>query len=137
MAIGAHWLASDGVLVVVDCAPFPVFSSPSSTYRKAMQAWVDVLALTGTDYAWTPTFPGPLQRRGYRDVGASAIVPAIQGGSQMARFWSLGLETLRSRIITAELLSADEIDQAQALLADPSFWDVGPGFVAARGRRPI
>ena len=33
-----RWLAPDGVLVLVNCASFPVFTSPDPTYRKAMQA---------------------------------------------------------------------------------------------------
>jgi SAM-dependent methyltransferase len=130
------WLAPEGVLVIVDCASFPVFTTNSPVYRAAMQAWVDVLALTGTDYEWPRTFPEPLQRHGYRDVGAKVMVPALQGGSPMARFWSLSLETLRDRILAAKLLSSDAIDDAQRLLADPDFWDLGPGFVAAWGRRP-
>jgi len=132
----APWLAPQGVLVVVDCASFPVFTSPNAIYRAAMQAWVDVLALTGTDYEWTRTFPEPLQRHGYQDVGARAVVPAMQGGTPMARFWSLSLETLRPRILEANLLASEVIDEAQGLLADPEFWDLGPGFIAAWGRRP-
>ena len=71
------WLAPDGILVVVDCASFPLSSSQNPTFRKAIQAYVDVLALTGTDYEWARTFPEPLQRHGYRDAGASAIVPTV------------------------------------------------------------
>jgi hypothetical protein len=130
------WLTPEGVLVIVDCASYPVFTSPNPIYRKAMQAWVDVLATTGTDYEWTRTFPEPLQRHGYRDVGASAMVSAMQGGAPMARFGSLSLETLRPRLLDAKLISAEEINQAQRLLADPQFWDLGPGFLAAWGRRP-
>lgn len=130
------WLAPEGVLIIVDCASYPVVSSSNPIYRAAMQAWVDVLALTGTDYEWTRKFPEPLQRHGYRDVGASAMVPAMQGGTDMAKFWSMSLETLRERIVEAKLLASDAIDAAQELLADPTFWDLGPGFVAAWGRRP-
>jgi SAM-dependent methyltransferase len=132
----ARWLTSDGVLVVVDCASFPVFSSTNAVYRAAMQAWVEVLALTETDYEWTRTFPLPLQRHGYRAVAASAMVPAMQGGSDMAKFWSMTLETLRARIVDAGLLASEAIDEAQDLLADPRFWDLGPGFQAMWGRRP-
>ncbi|OSC42489.1 class I SAM-dependent methyltransferase [Mycobacterium decipiens] len=130
------WLAPEGVLVVVDCASFSVLSSRNPIYRKVMQAWVDVLALTGTDYEWARSFPEPLQRHGYRDVGVSAILPAIQGGTPMARFWSLTLEAVRPRILDAQLSCDEEINQAQRLLADPQFWDLGPGFLAAWGRRP-
>jgi hypothetical protein len=113
-----------------------VSSSRNPIYRKALQAWVDVLTLTGTDYDWARILPEPLQRHGYRDIGASAVVPTMQGGTPMAKFWSLSLETVRSRILDAKLMSDEEINQVQRLLADPQFFDLGPGFLAAWGRRP-
>jgi hypothetical protein len=64
------------------------------------------------------------------------MVPAMQGGSDMAKFWSMTLETLRARIVDAGLLASEAIDEAQDLLADPRFWDLGPGFQAMWGRRP-
>ena len=132
----ADWLAPDGALVLVDCASFPAFSTRNEVYRDAMRAWVEVLAITGTDYDWGRTFPEPLRRRGYRDVDAVAITPVLRGGSPVARFWSLTLEHLRLRIVEAGLLSDAALDEAQRLLADPEFWDFAPGFVAAWGRRP-
>jgi hypothetical protein len=54
----------------------------------------------------------------------------------MAKFWSMTLETLRARIVDAGLLASEAIDEAQDLLADPTFWDLGPGFQAMWGRRP-
>jgi ubiquinone/menaquinone biosynthesis C-methylase UbiE len=132
----APWLTPNGALVLVDCASYPIYSSHHEAFAKAMAAWVDIIARTGTDYDWTRTFPEPLQRHGYRDIGAAAIAPVFRGDTPIARFWSLTLEALRSRIVGAQLLSDDEIDQAQRLLADPDFWDFGAGWVAAWGRRP-
>jgi SAM-dependent methyltransferase len=130
------WLAPEGILVVVDCASFPLSSSRNPAFRKAIQAFIDVLALTGTDYQWARTFPEPLQRHGYRDAGASTIVPTVHGGSPIAKFWSLTLETVRPRLLDAKLIGSEEINQAQRLLANPEFFDLGPGFLAAWGRRP-
>jgi SAM-dependent methyltransferase len=130
------WLAPQGALVLVDCASFPIFSSGNILYRKALEAWVNAIAMTGTDYEWTRTFPEPLQRHGYRQIGASALVPALQGGTPASMFWSLTLETLRTRILDARLIDDNEINEAQKLLADPEFWDLAPGFIAAWGRRP-
>ena len=132
----ADWLSADGALVLVDCASYPIESSRNAVYRVALQAWVDVIGRTGTDYAWTRTFPEPLQRHGYRDVGLAALAPAVRGGTATAKFWSLTLETLRTRIIDAGLLRDAQIDDAQQLLADPDFWDLGPAWVAAWGKRP-
>jgi SAM-dependent methyltransferase len=132
----AEWLTPDGVLVLVDCASFPVASSHHVAYRDAMQAWVDVLALTGTDYDWSRTFPEPLLRHGYRDVGAMLAAPVLRGGSPTARFWQLTLESLRSRIVAADLSTDGAIDEALRLLGDPELWDLAPAFVATWGRRP-
>jgi SAM-dependent methyltransferase len=130
------WLAPDGALVLVDCASYPIHSSPHEPFREAMKAWVDVIGRTGTDYEWTRTFPEPLQRHGYRDVGAAAIAPVLQGGTPIASFWSLTLETLRPRIVEAGLVSEAGLDDARRLLADPQVWDFGAGWVAAWGKRP-
>jgi SAM-dependent methyltransferase len=67
-----RWLTPDGSLVLVDCASYPIESSSNDVYRVALQAWVDVIARTGTDYAWTRTFPEPLQRHGYHDARLAA-----------------------------------------------------------------
>lgn len=131
-----EWLAPNGSLVLVDCASYPIYSSHHEPFRDAMKAWVDVIGRTGTDYDWTRTFPDPLQRHGYRDVGAAAIAPVLQGGTPIARFWSLTLETLRPPIIVAGLVSDATLDEARRLLADPEFWDLGAGWIAAWGRRP-
>src|SRR5258707_1223090 len=88
-----------------------VDSLSHEAFAKAMAAWVDIIGRTGTDYDWTRTFPEPLQRHGYRDVGATAIAPVFRGGTPIARFWSLTLETLRTRIVEARLLSDSEIDE--------------------------
>ena len=131
-----EWLAPDGALVLVDGASFPMFSSPNQVYRDAMRAWVDVLAITGSDVDWGRTFPEPLRRRGFRDVDAAASSPVFRGGSPVARLLSLTLESLRHRILEAGLLSDLALDEAQRLLADPEFWDLAPAFIAAWGRRP-
>lgn len=131
------WLAPDGVLVLVDTASFPVFSSRNPVYKKAMQAWVDVLALTGSDYEWARSFPEPIQRRGFRNVGFSAITPVVQGGAPLAQFWSSTLEAMRTRLLDAQVISGEEIDSAQRTLADPRFYDLGAAFLATWGRRPL
>jgi SAM-dependent methyltransferase len=130
------WLAPDGVLVLVDCASYPIPSSHHEEYRTAMQAWVDVLAVTGTDYDWSRTFPTPLTRHGYRDVGVLVTSPPVRGGSDTARFWKLTLETLRARIVDAGFATDATIDAAQRHLDDPGFWDLAPAFIATWGRRP-
>lgn len=132
----AGWLAPHGVLVVTDCLAAPVLAAADPDYRAAMRAWIDVLALTGTDYDWAGGFPSPLEARGYREVGVDRIDPTVRGGGPVARFWMLTVDRLRDRIHRAGLAPDDTIRAALARLADPAFVDVAPAFVAAWGRRP-
>ena len=94
--------------------------------RGGAAGGLDLLARTGTDYAWARTFPAPLVRCRLEGVGVDVSLDVIRGKSPLAEFWSLGLEALGPRMIEADLLSADALDDALALLADPDFWDLSP-----------
>lgn len=131
-----RWLAPDGWLHLDDCVSFPIESSGSELYRRAMHAWAAVLGRTGTSYTWGRTFPAPLAAVGLVDLGCEVDAPVVQGGSPVAEFWSLTLEYLRSGIVEYGHLSAEDLDATRALLADPEFWDLSPAFVGAWGRRP-
>jgi SAM-dependent methyltransferase len=131
------WLAPGGWIYLSDCVSFSVESTPNPVYEKAMRAWVGSLGKTGTDYEWGRCLPLHLQRRGLKEVGSETHVRVLRGGSPVAEFWSLSLEFLRPKIIEMELATAQEIDRARALLADPEFWDLSPAFVGGWGRNPV
>ena len=88
-----------------------------------------------SEYVLTKDFDGEQERLALLETQAdplsmSAITAAgIGPGSRC-------LETLRTRILDAALLTSAQIDDAQRLLADPSFWDLGPAWIAAWGTRP-
>lgn len=131
-----RWLAPCGRLYLDDCASFPLDSSRSEVYRAAMDAWATALGRTGTSYTWAREFPEPLARVGLVDLGCEVDTPVLHGGSPVAEFWSLTLEFLRPVIAEHGLLRDEDLDRAQALLADPGFWDLSPAFVGAWGRKP-
>lgn len=118
-----EWLTPGGCLVLEDAAFFTAVSSGDGVYAAALQAAWDLLARTGTDYACARTFPTPLVRCGLKGVGVDVSLDVVRGKSPLAEFWSLGLQALGPRMIEADLLSADALDHALALLADPDFWD--------------
>ena len=131
----AGWLAPDGVLVVTDCAIATAAAVPGPA-GIALQAWIDVLALTGTDYTFGTAFPDPLVRRGYRDVGVAWSRPDLVGGGPVARFWSLTVERLVPRIVAAGLADPAVLAAGLAQLSDPAYVAPAPAFVTAWGRRP-
>ncbi len=132
----AGWLAPDGVLVVTDCAIDTTAAVPAPV-GAALQAWIEVLGITGTDYAWACGFPDPLVQRSYRDVGVEWLRPDLVGGGPVARFWALTVERLRVRIVAAGLADDAVVDAALARLADAAFVAPAPAFVATWGRRPV
>jgi hypothetical protein len=79
---------------------FSALDSRNDLYRAAMQAWVDVLAMTGTDYQWARTFPQPLQRYGYREVSVRADVQVLQHGSASGRVGDRGGVAVPTRTST-------------------------------------
>ena len=129
-----EWLAPGGTLVLEDGAFFTAVSSGNATYAGAFQAFWDLLARTGTDYAWARTLPTPLVRCGLEDVGVDVSLDVLRGNSALAEFWSLSLQVAGPRMVEAELLPADALDEALALLADPDFWDLSPAVYCAWGR---
>jgi len=131
----AGWLAPDGVLVATDCAIDSTAAVPDPV-GCALQAWIDVLARTGTDYSWGMAFPGPLVARGYREVGVEWLRPDLTGGGPVARFWALTLERLTPRIVAAGLADAATVAAARERLGSPGALGPAPAFVAAWGRRP-
>jgi SAM-dependent methyltransferase len=135
MARIVEWLAPGGWLHLDDCVSFTLDSSASPVYRDAMVAWTEALSRTGTSYTWGRTFPDPLARVGLVDLGCEVDAPVLQGGSPVAEFWSLTLEFLRPVIVEHHLLDHERLDAAQALLADPAFWDLSPAFMGAWGRK--
>jgi SAM-dependent methyltransferase len=129
------WLAPGGRLVIGDAAWFTALSSNNSVYAAAFQALADLLAQTGTDYEWARTFPAPLLKCGLEDVGVEVWLDAVRGGGALAEFWALGFQHLRARLIEADLLSAETLDDLLALLRDPGFLDLTPMMFYSSGRR--
>jgi ubiquinone/menaquinone biosynthesis C-methylase UbiE len=75
------WLAPGGWLYLEDCATFSIQATPNPLYAKAMGAWIEILARTGTNYSWARTFPEPLIQRGLEDIGAEVDVPVLRPSS--------------------------------------------------------
>ncbi|ABW14919.1 Methyltransferase type 12 [Parafrankia sp. EAN1pec] len=131
------WLRPGGTIVVESIASFPVASSPNPTFRQAMTAIEQVLARTiGTDSTWARGFPGPLRSRHLVDVGTSSHLPTTGGANASACCWALTLSRLRPHILSLGLATADTVDRALDLLADPAFFDLSFATAIAWGRAP-
>ena len=131
-----NWLTPGGWLFLENIALFPADSSQHSPFRRAMQAFAALMSRTGTDYTWARTFPQPLDKCGLQNIDATVDLRVLHGGSRFGEWIGLSIASQGPRLIDAGLLSEDELAEAQALLADPSYWDFGPAIVGCWGQKP-
>ena len=80
-------------------------------------------------WTWARTIPITLSRLPVVDLHVTVDASMLHGGSDEAAFWSHTIMSARDRITRppegaspSSAVTADEIDQVQVLLADPSFW---------------
>jgi ubiquinone/menaquinone biosynthesis C-methylase UbiE len=77
-----------------------------------------------------------LQAQGLVDVSMEGSVLIRQGTTPGARLFEANFEQIRQEAVSAGLVTAEEIDQALALLRDPGFAVGAPVMFTAWGRRP-
>jgi hypothetical protein len=85
---------------------------------------------------WGRSLHRRLRAQGLVDVGMEGALYLREGGTPGARVFEANFEQIRDEAITSDLATAEEIDQALALLNDPQFAIGAPAMFTAWGRRP-
>jgi 2-polyprenyl-3-methyl-5-hydroxy-6-metoxy-1,4-benzoquinol methylase len=132
----AFTLRPGGWLVVEDADFSACLADPNRPYARAMRAFVQAMAVSGTDYDWTRQLPQALQASGLTRVEATGSVTYFQGGSIQAQFWAANWLDMEERFTAASLLTVGELEQALRVIADPSRWFIPPMVVSAIGVKP-
>lgn len=104
-------------------------------FIRISDAYVGLINAGGGDPEFGAALPQLFLAGGLTDVGATAHVPFMFGGTDphVAR---LTLETLGDTMVAMGLLSAADIAQYLALSARPGMWQALVPCVSAWGRRP-
>jgi hypothetical protein len=93
-----------------------------------------------SDHRFDLTFARGLVRRfrglGLTDVANEGRTYHWFGGSTGTEISRLSMEHLRDRFLAGDYLSETEIDDVQAMYADPRFASTSPLVMAVWGRRP-
>ena len=123
-------LKPGGIIMVEEGDRFTADAIPSPVLRKVFKVF-------GGSWTWARTLPERLTALGLEDVACEIRVNVYPGGSRHARFLAWSLSNVRDLLLASGRLSDDEIDQALAILEDPSSWVMpAAALVAARGTRP-
>lgn len=107
----------------------------TGVYGKAWRSITAALHGAGMTLDWPRGLPTLLQRHGLVEIEADCHVPHVNGRSDLARFIQLSWVQLRERALAAGA-TAQVLDEAGALLDDPTRWFTGIPLNAVWGRRP-
>ena len=117
--------------------PVPDASAEAAIlFTRWTHAFITLCQSTGVDPYAARRGAGELRALGLSEVDAEGRVYIVRGGTPPAEVWSLTAEQVRPSIIAGGYLSADEMTQVLALLADPSFAWMEGLVMATWGRWP-
>ncbi|MEV5505755.1 class I SAM-dependent methyltransferase [Streptomyces orinoci] len=133
LARAADWLAPGGWLVIEDPYQLPAETSPFPPVRRLMAAYARLYDARGADLTWARSLPALLARNGLTEVDYSAN-PARMGAGPQDR-WAPLIRQAAPELLARGLVTQDELDAFEGLLADPSFIDIPQVTIAAWGRR--
>ena len=105
-------------------------------FRRISVAYRALMIAGGADPDLGAALPQLLLAGGMCDVGATAHIPFMFGGSEphIAR---LSIERLRETLVGRGLLTQADVDDYLALSARPGMWQALVPIVSAWGRRPV
>jgi ubiquinone/menaquinone biosynthesis C-methylase UbiE len=135
-------LKPDGRLLVEDFDQtfightFPTTDpAAAARYQKVWDALAQLLALHGSPRGWGRTLYQRLQAEGLREVEMEGHLAIWPGGSAGAELMRANFEQVREEGLQRGLFTEQEIEQALALLDDPTFAVSSPVMFSAWGRR--
>lgn len=139
-------LRPGGVLVLEDAvfggAATPAWekvTSPSTAaglLSRLMNAMAGGLRATGADPEFGLELPAALRAAGLLYVTAELTHPLVHGGTPQAALYELSVRQVSQRLVSAGLLTPQEVEEILAFLADPGAVWLSIGMVSASGRAP-
>lgn len=133
----AGWVRPGGWLVVEagDWSTRYEITS-SEVFDAVLVAVQKFLASAGFAPMFGRRLPVLFRDHGLVDVGGEARSRILRGGTPEMEFFTLTIERARTAMVTAELISDDDVAAALALCADSSFAVMSPALVSTWGRVP-
>ena len=133
----AEWVRPGGWLVV-EAGDWSTWHevTPSAVFEATLVAVQRFLASAGFAPMFGRRLAGLFRDHGLVDVGCEARSRMLTGGTPEMEVFTLTIERVRTAMVTAGLISDDEVAAALAHCADPSFAVMSPALVSAWGRVP-
>ncbi len=138
-------LGPGGWLVVEDFDPTCIDSSypaadasAAALFQKVKLAQYRLMAARSGELSltWGRSLYRRLRAQGLVNVGMEGFLAILEGRTPGARLYEANFEQIRQEAISTGFVTNEEIDQALALLNDPTFTISAPVMFTAWGRRP-
>ena len=113
-----------------DCAAALV--TPNRLWARHIGAYV---AAVDYDVNTGRHLPSEVASLGLTDVGMEIDTAAVQGGTDLARWYAMTIEAVRSGLLSEGAVSGGELDAVIAALGDPLLLEPGFTFVGVWGRK--
>ncbi|MGW5053592.1 class I SAM-dependent methyltransferase [Actinokineospora sp. NPDC004072] len=131
LARAAGWLRPGGWLVVTDPFHLPEETAAHPVVARIMAAYRELQA--GSDLTWVRSTPSRMGAAGLVDIGFAAR-PACLGNLDRDR-WRPLVEQAAPALLDRGLVTAADLAEFRARLADPAFVDIPQVILAVWGRK--
>jgi SAM-dependent methyltransferase len=125
-----------GAILLIEPDFLPVSVAEPAEIRAFWEGWLAWSREEGIDYFIGRRLPAMLQRRGLRDIQATAETALYNGGSLWAGYWRETVTELRPRLVASGKLGDPSIGAFLRYCADPAWWTQTIAFTAVSGRAP-
>jgi SAM-dependent methyltransferase len=105
-------------------------------YAKGTAALIQVFGSAGGDFYYGRRLYGDVRATGLVEVDAVGRVQMLRSGSPWSRVWQLTMEEVRSRVVSAGLLTDEEVDEWIALHDNEGFVAMHGIEMKVWGRKP-
>ncbi|HVW31900.1 MAG TPA: methyltransferase domain-containing protein [Acidimicrobiia bacterium] len=127
------WLRPGGWVFFEEPDTAAAVVSPNRLWVRHMQGYASA---AGYDVNTGRMLPSEVGTLGLVDLGMQIDTAAVQGGSDLARWYALTIDAVRESLVSEGAVTSEELDQVIVELADPALLEPGMTFVGVWGRKP-
>ena len=115
----------------------PVSDFGYELHEKSQSVRLAEFRSGGLDTFFGRKQPGALRAAGLVDIGNEGRVWVMEAGSPGAEWLRLSMTQVRARLVGANKLTDEELDEELRNLTHPDFLGLSPTIMAAWGRKPL
>jgi SAM-dependent methyltransferase len=126
------WLKPGGWVLFEEPDTATAEASPNRLWVRHIEGYI---AAAGYDVHTGRHLPAEVASLDLADVGMEIDTAAVQGGTDLARWYAMTIDAVRAGLVETGAVTSDELDETIAALGDPLLLEPGFTFVGVWGRK--